>query len=448
MGLIEQIPIIGPAAYYLLPFLLVLGVVVAVHEYGHYIVAKWCGVHSDVFSLGFGPELFGWVDKHDTRWKVCLIPLGGYVKFRGDADAASAQEDSEAMANLTEEQLAASFPRASLPRRAAIVAAGPIFNFVLAAFLLAGVAMIAGVQSNNPVVGTVIEETEGAKAGFLENDRIITVDGVPVEEFSDFSSKVADETGQTYQVEIERDGARQVIPFTYKPAIILSRVTSGSAAADAGIEDGDEIVSIDGEEIDVFQQLRDAVIAAEGGSLEIGVRRNGEPFTFTLTPRETEIRDGDGEIVTRWLIGVQTSQSFGLGSQLERLGPVEALSHGVRGTTNVITNTLFFIYEMFAGRGDVSDLGGPIRIAEVSGDAAGNGFADLIQLMAILSASIGLINLFPIPVLDGGHLLFYAIEAIRGKPMNARMQEVGLTIGLALIVMLMVFATYNDVMRL
>jgi regulator of sigma E protease len=163
MGLIEQIPVIGPTAYYLLPFIFVLSIVVAVHEYGHYIVAKWCGVHSDVFSLGFGPELFGWDDSKGTRWKVCLIPLGGYVKFRGDADAASARADDEAIESMTEDELSRSFPRAALWRRALIVAAGPVFNFVLAILILAGVAMVSGVASDKPVIGTVVEDTEGSR---------------------------------------------------------------------------------------------------------------------------------------------------------------------------------------------------------------------------------------------------------------------------------------------
>ena len=448
MGLIEQIPVIGPMAYYILPFLLVLGVVVAVHEYGHYIVAKWCGVHSDVFALGFGPELFGWYDKKGTRWKVCLIPLGGYVKFRGDADAASAQTDEGAMATMPEEELAASFPRASLARRAAIVAAGPIFNFVLAILLLAGIAMVSGVQSDKPIVGTVVEDMESAKAGFMTGDRIISVDGEPVVSFREFARKVVDEAGSAYDVVIERDGERDVISFNYEPAITLSRVISNGAAAEAGIEEGDEVVSINGERVRVFQDLRDAVLATEGEPLAIGVIRDGVELDFTLAPRMTETRNSDGDVVTLWLIGVEGASSFGMGSELERLGPIAALQHGATGTANVIGNTLYFVYDLFAGRGDTADLGGPIRIAEVSGDAAADGFSSLVQLMAILSASIGLINLFPIPVLDGGHLVFYAIEAVRGKPMNERMQEIGLTIGLVMIVMLMVYATYNDVMRL
>ena len=447
MGFIEQIPLIGPTLYYLLPFLLVLGIVVAVHEYGHYIVAKWCGVHSDVFSIGFGPELYGWDDSKGTRWKVCLIPLGGYVKFRGDADAASARSDDDAIAMMSEAELAASFPRAALWKRAAIVAAGPVFNFILAALILMGVAMVSGLPSDRPVVGVVLEDSDGAKAGFEVGDRIIAVNGEAVESFRVFGRTVLDDTGGRHEVEIDRGGTRLTIPFEILSPVTLADVTDG-AAREAGLRPGDTILSIDGKPIRVFQDLRDAVLESAGRPLDVEVGRNGETLSFEVVPRPHEATDEDGNPQQRWLIGVTGGSSFGLGSSLERAGPVDALVYGVSYTTDIITGSLAFIADIFRGSGDATDLGGPIRIAEVSGQAADDGFASLMRLTAILSASIGLINLFPIPVLDGGHLLFYAIEAIRGRPMSERMQEIGLTIGLAMVVMLMVYATYNDVMRL
>jgi len=446
MGFIEQIPVIGPVAYYMLPFILVLGIVVAVHEYGHYIVAKWCGVHSDVFSLGFGPELFGWDDSKGTRWKVCLIPLGGYVKFRGDADAASAREDDAAMVEMTEAERAASFPRAALWKRASIVVAGPLFNFVLAILVYAGVAMVSGLPSSEPVIGQVIEESEGARAGFVEGDRILSVDGAPVTTFRDFGTALTSDSSTTREVAVERDGGQVIVPFAYTLPVTISSVSG--AAAEAGVEAGDTILTIDDAPIRVFEDLRQAVLASEGSSLDIAVERDGETLNYAVTPRESTYTDENGEAATRWLVGVSGGASIGLLSGLDRAGPGAALAHGAESTWGIISGSLSFIADIFRGRGDSADLGGPIRIAEVSGDAADDGFASLMRLTAIISASIGLINLFPIPVLDGGHLLFYAIEAVRGRPLSERMQEIGLTIGLAMVVMLMVYATYNDVMRL
>ncbi len=446
MGFIEQIPFIGSSAYYLIPFIFVLSIVVAVHEYGHYIVAKWCGVHSDVFSLGFGPELFGWDDSKGTRWKVCLIPLGGYVKFRGDADAASARADDEAIETMTEEELARSFPRATLLRRALIVAAGPVFNFVLAVVILAGVGMVSGIASDKPVIGTVIEDTEGSRAGFLVGDRVLEIDGEAVTSFRKFGQTVINEGGRTYEVAIERDGRRMTLPFTYTYPAELADVPSG-AAYDAGIRKGDIVTRIGDKEIGVFQDLRNAVLASDGKELPFEVLRNGETLKFAVTPRPHTRTNDDGEEVQSWLIGVQGGPSFGLRAAPERVGLFKAVEYGTTFTIRVLGDSLSFIIDIFRGKADSKDLGGPIRIAEVSGDAADDGFASLMRLTAILSASIGLINLFPIPVLDGGHLLFYAIEAVRGRPMSQRMQEVGLTIGLAMVVMLMVYATYNDVLR-
>ncbi len=446
MGFIEQIPVIGPTAYYLLPFILVLGIVVAVHEYGHYIVAKWCGVHSDVFSVGFGPELLGWNDAKGTRWKICAIPLGGYVKFRGDMDAASAQADEGALGSMTEAERAASFPRAKLWKRACIVAAGPVFNFVLAVLIFAGVAMVSGLPSDEPVVGLVVEEGEGARAGFEEGDRILAVDGTPVEGFRDFGRTLAEDTTTTREVAIERGGETLILPFAYANPVTVS--SAQGAAGEAGIEAGDTILSIDGTPIRAFDDLRRTVLSSGGRSLAIAVERGGETLTFDVTPREDTYTDAEGETATRWLVGISGDSGLGLGTTLQRAGPVEAVVHGVRSTGAILGGSLAFIADIFRGQGDSADLGGPIRIAEVSGEAADDGFASLMRLTAIISASIGLINLFPIPVLDGGHLLFYAIEAVRGKPLSERMQEIGLTIGLAMVVMLMVYATYNDVMRL
>jgi len=442
MSFIEQIPLIGPVAYYVIPFFVVLMVVVFIHEYGHYKVAQWCGVQSDAFSIGFGPELFGWNDKRGTRWKLSLIPLGGYVKFRGDADAASGTADEEALEEMTEEERKGSFPAASLPRRAAIVAAGPIFNFILAAVLF------AGLPTDDPVIDDVEEGTAAAAAGFLPGDRLLSVDGKEISAFSELNRAARGSDGKTVSVEVDRDGNTLVFPFTFVPPITVQQVRSDGAAAAAGIKPGDTIISVEGKKVVLFEDLRTAVTDSKGNPISILLNRDGQEIQVSATPELREIRDENNNIVTRYLLGVTHGSSLGIWPPLESASILDAAETGVKQTYGVLSATLFFLYELVAGRGDVGDLGGPIRIAEFSGEAAEAGTSSLIGLMAVLSASIGLINLFPIPVLDGGHLLFYAIEGVRGKPMSERVQEIGLTIGFALIISLMVFATYNDVIRL
>lgn len=448
MSFIEQIPLIGPLASYIIPFFIVLMVVVFIHEYGHYKVAQWCGVKSDAFSIGFGPELFGWQDKRGTRWKLSAIPLGGYVKFRGDADPSSGSVDEEALKQMTDEERAGSFPAASLPRRAAIVAAGPFFNFVLAAVLFAGIAYSVGVPTDKPFVDEVEEGSIAEEAGFAVGDRFLTIDGQEISKFSDLNSAVRASNGKVVTVDVERGGDTVTLPFTFIPPMTIEAVRTDGAAAAAGIEAGDILLSLDGEKIISFEGLRETVMESRGKPIEVTLDRDGEILDVSLTAEMREIRDENNNIVTRYFIGVTHVSSLGMFPPLENASLLESGKTGVTQTWGVLSGTVFFLYELFAGRGDVGDLGGPIRIAEFSGEAAQQGASSLIYLMAVLSASIGLINLFPIPVLDGGHLLFYAIEAVRGKPMNERVQEIGLTIGFALIVSLMLFATYQDVGRL
>ncbi len=448
MSFIEQIPLVGPLASYVIPFFIVLMVVVFIHEYGHYKVAQWCGVESDAFSIGFGPEIFGWKDKRGTRWKLSLIPLGGYVKFRGDADAASGTVDAEALEQMTDAQRAGSFPAASLPRRAAIVAAGPFFNFVLAAVLFAGLAYAVGVPTDKTIIDEVEEGSIAEGAGFKAGDNLLAVDGKPISKFSELSAAARASNGEAVSVEIGRDGETVTLPFTFLPPITVQTVRTDGAAAEAGIEPGDVIKTVNGQKVLLFEDLRTAVTSSKGEPIAISLERDGETIELSATPEMREMRDENNNIVTRYLLGVTHSSSLGMWPPLESTSPLDAAKTGVERTYSVLSGTMFFLYELIAGRGDIGDLGGPIRIAEFSGEAAQQGTSSLIGLMAVLSASIGLINLFPIPVLDGGHLLFYAIEAVRGKPMNERVQEIGLTIGFALIVSLMLFATYQDVARL
>jgi regulator of sigma E protease len=361
---------------YLLPFLFVLTVVVFVHELGHFLVARWCGVAIKTFSIGFGPEIVGFNDRHGTRWRLSWIPLGGYVKFIDDENAASAGQKS--LEQLTPEQRAQSFQGKSLGQRAAIVAAGPIANFILAVVIF---TMIFG----------------------LFGERI---------------------TAATVDI-----------------------VTPGSAAERAGFLPGDKVVSIDGQVIESFSEMQRIVGMSPDQPLHFTVERDGKTIDITATPERKEITDKFGNVIRLGLLGIQRSASPDDWT-LKRHDPVTAFVMAVKECYFVVSRSLGYLYDVVTGRESADQLGGPIRIAQVSGQVATAGFVALLNLAAIISVSIGLLNLFPIPMLDGGHLLFYSIEAIRGRPLSESTQEIGFRIGLAFVLMLMIFATWNDLIHL
>jgi regulator of sigma E protease len=367
----------GGLVGYLVPFLFVLTIVVFFHELGHFLVARWCGIRVLTFSLGFGPELAGFNDRYGTRWKISAVPLGGYVKFFGDENAASAP-DHAAAAAMSESEKKDSFIGQKVGSRAAVVAAGPIANFILAIAIFAAIFMIAGKQTTSARVDAV---------------------------------------------------------------------QSGSAAAAAGFQAGDLVVSIDGNKIDSFADMQRIVSVSSGEPLKIVVERKNSEITLTATPQLKEIKDNFGNVHRLGVLGISRSMAPG-DIKTEKLGPYGAVVLGAQETWFVVDRTLSYIVGVFAGREAADQLGGPIRIAQVSGQVASAGFVALIHLTAVLSVSIGLLNLFPIPLLDGGHLLFYGIEALRGRPLSERAQEVGFRIGLAIVVMLMIFATFNDILHL
>jgi len=367
----------GLVVGYLIPFIFVLAVVIFVHEMGHFLVGRWCGVGVKAFSIGFGPEIFGWHDKHGTRWKFSIIPLGGYVKFAGDANVVSSR-DADEVNRMSDEERALSFHHKSVAKRAAIVAAGPAFNFIFAIVIFAGIAYFNGKTVLEPRVGAVIE---------------------------------------------------------------------GSAAERAGFAPGDLIMSINGREIVGFSDLQRLVSSSSGDNLRIVVERDGVLETLVATPVRTETETPFGRQRVG-LLGLQALNDEGAIRRLE-FGPIESLGQGVAETVFVIDRTVDYLHKLVTGRESADQLTGPIRIAKVSGDVATfGGLLGLISLTALLSVSIGFINLFPIPMLDGGHLMFYAIEAVRGRPLSDQAQEIGFRIGLALVLMLMLFVTWNDIVNL
>ncbi len=362
---------------YLIPFLFVLTIVVFFHELGHFVVARWAGVKVLTFSLGFGPELVGFNDRHGTRWKISAIPLGGYVKFFGD-DSEASTPSADALASMSEEERAGSFHYKKVGPRAAIVAAGPVANFILAIVIFAGLFTFLGKPSTSARV---------------------------------------------------------------------DKVEAGSAAAAAGFQVGDVVTNIDGTAIDSFSDMQRIVGIRAGEKLTFTVKRDNSTVQLQGTPELKEVKDPFGNAHKLGVLGITRSMSPG-DITTERVDPATAVWLGVKETWFVVDRTLAYIGGVFTGREAADQVGGPLRIAQISGQVATFGLAALVHLAAVLSISIGLLNLFPVPLLDGGHLLFYAVEAVRGRPLSERAQEMGFRIGLGLVLMLMVFATYNDILHL
>ena len=367
----------GGIAGYVIPFLFVLSIVVFFHELGHFLIARWCGVRILVFSIGFGPEIIGFNDRHGTRWKISAIPLGGFVKFFGDDNVASASSEAR-LADIDPRERATSFVFQSVGKRAAIVVAGPLANFVLAVAIFTAIFMFYGKQTMSARVDAVQPDSAAAAAGFQPGDLVVAIDGELVDSFADMQRVVSESAGETLAITVERDGVRRVLK---------------------------------------------------------------------AAPMLKEVKDNFGNVRRIGILGISRSMAAS-DLKFEPVRPLQAVSMGVKETWFVVDRSLSYLAGVLVGREPADQLGGPIRIAQMSGQVATIGFVALIHLAAVLSVSIGLLNLFPIPLLDGGHLLFYSIEALRGRPLSDRAQEVGFRIGLAIVLMLMIFATFNDIVHL
>lgn len=358
---------------YAVPFLAVLTVIVFVHEMGHYLVARWNGVAIHTFSVGFGRELFGWNDKHGTRWRVSAIPLGGYVRFVGDMNAASVPDADAPM--LKDPAIAPHlFVNKSVWQRIAIVVAGPLANIILTFLILYSLLLGYGRYTVPAVIGEVLPGSVAEAAGFLPGDEIVAVDGYVVRGFEDFQRYVATSPARPVAIDLERDGVVQ---------------------------------------------------------------------SLALTPEAVEVEDRFGNMQRVGRIGVSRDISD-TDLTLYRPGPIEAIGMTVEEIRFIVQRTGQFLGDFFVGRGDVEQLSGPVKVAKVSGEVATLGVIALINLMALLSLNIGIFNLLPVPMLDGGHLLYYLIEAVRGRPLSMRVQEIGFRFGFALVLCLMVFTVFND----
>ena len=357
-------------------FLFVITLVVFFHELGHFAAARYYGVKVLVFSVGFGKEIFGWNDRHGTRWKLSWIPVGGYVKFAGDADVSS-RPDEEAASRMSAAERSATLMFKPVGQRAVVAAAGPFANFALAIVLLTGLFMYSGHSVMSPVIG---------------------------------------------------------------------QVTKGSPAALAGIQSGDRVTQIDGTEVTDFQQLPEIISLSGGQRLTIGLIRQGRDLTVNVTPKLMKTTDVLGNPTSQMVIGVRPDAKTPV--RRESYGPIGAFSAACSETWNIIHGTIVGVSQMITGRASADQLRGPVGIANMTRQVEDFVFLPLLNLVAILSVSIGLVNLFPIPLLDGGHLLYYAVEAVLGRPLGERAQDVGFRLGLVLVLGLMLLTTWNDLVRL
>jgi regulator of sigma E protease len=367
---------LAAAGWYVIPFVVILSVVVFFHELGHYLVGRWCGVKIEAFSLGFGPELFARIDKHGTRWRIAALPLGGYVRFHGDANATSAP-DVQALAQMPQSERRQTLAGQPLINRAAIVAAGPIANFLLAIVIFTGTFAISGQFTLAPRVGGLEAGSPAEIAGFMPGDLVLTINGEKVDSFEDLHQAVTNNAGLKMSFEVDRAG--QIVTLEATPTI---------------------------------------------GLVDLG------PFGKRRVSR----------------LGVKSSVDPA-DRRFETCSLPTCVVWSVRETWSVVEGTGAYIVGLLAGRQSVDQISGPVGVAQVAGEVAKIHIFALIGLTALFSVSVGLMNLLPIPMLDGGHLLFYAIEAVRGRPLSERTQEIGLRVGIAIVAMIVIFSVSNDLFR-
>jgi regulator of sigma E protease len=447
-------------AIYPLALLVLLTIVVFFHELGHFWVARRCGVKVDVFSVGFGSELFGFTDRHGTRWKVSAIPLGGYVKMKGQSDTETVETPDPA--SLSVEEREGSFLFKKLWQKAAIVFAGPAANYVLAVIIFAIIFATFGRSSTAPIIGLIEPGSPAEQAGLKLGDRVEKVAGYDIDEFMRIIQALQIDVAEVVPVVVKRgdetltvqvkpnvvthegslgnvDTIRDIGVSPYTPPV-AGAITPASAAEKAGIKAGDRIVSVDGIDIQDFGQVSRMIGSGNGRPVDIVIDRGGQPLSFNVTPIPGPAPSKMGGTEIRPLLGIQAEEKH----EYHRYSPIKAVWVASQETARVSGFILTTIGQMITGTRSASEVGSILRISKVAGDAAQTGLPDFLGLVALISINLGLVNLFPIPLLDGGHLAFYGIEAIRGRPLSPRAQDIALRIGLAAVASLMLFAVWND----
>jgi regulator of sigma E protease len=422
-------------------FVVALSIIVAVHEYGHYIVGRWSGIEAEVFSLGFGPVIFSRVDKRGTRWQLAALPFGGYVKFVGDANAASVGSEGDPDATPPARNTMAGAP---LWARAATVSAGPIFNFIMSIAIFAAIATLNGTPRQPLTVGSV--NTVPYAVDLRPGDEVLEIGGIKVPgpgdalTFDELLRQLPVESNVDYL--LRRGGVEITVSTAHPMPAVVVQLAPQSAAYESGMQQGDVITHVEGKEILAFRQLQQAVLAAEGAPLALTVWRDGEVLDVTLSAKRVDEPQPGGGYETNWRIGIVGGMLFRPAT--EQLSPLQGIEAGVNMTTSIITGSFSGLYHMVSGAISSCNMSGPLGIAQVSGAMARQGVENFIYFIGVLSTAVGLLNLFPIPVLDGGHLTFYAYEAVTGRKPSERALQFLMTLGLTVILSLTAFALFND----
>jgi regulator of sigma E protease len=455
--------LLGGALDYVVSALVALGALIFIHELGHFLVAKAMGVGVERFSLGFGPRIFSF-RRGETEYCISIVPLGGYVKMTGEE-----AHGEDAIHPATEEppvDPAKSFATKPLWARALIVFAGPAMNFVLAAVIFSVVFAAVGVPVLEPTIGRVTPDSPAAQGGLRPRDRVVAIDGKPVEHWGEIEDAVTRANGRPLTLTIARDGVRQDVTVTprkvpvrtpfnepaeawsigarpYLPPVV-GEVRPSMPAAEAGLQPRDRIVAFNGQPIETWDELAEMISTRADETLTLRIERGGSRMDVTVTPRVEVERDalGNETKVGRIGIATATSQSF------QRSDPLTALARGVARTWDVTAITVVSIWKLITGTIPASNIGGPLQISMVAGQQAQQGLVSYAFFVALISVNLAILNLLPVPMLDGGHLLFFAIEGVLGRPLSLRKREIAQQIGLALLLLLMVFALFNDLTRL
>lgn len=438
MDLTQFLPQFGGAAFTVAAFVLAISIIVAIHEYGHYIVGRWSGIHAEVFSLGFGPVLFSRKDRRGTLWQVAALPLGGYVKFLGDSNAASVGGRE-----VTAEERRRTMMGAPLWARAATVLAGPVFNFILSLVMFAALLLWQGVPTDQLRIASLAGLPPGFALDLREGDEVLAIGPVDV---TDGTEDLSSETMPLEPVmdwKVRRDGSEMVVRGPYPFAPIASGIALDSGARAVDMRAGDVILAVDGQPVFAFDQIAKVVTEGEGRPVKFDVWRNGEPLTFVVTPRRTDLPNEDGGFETRWIAGLTGGIFFE--PTVESPGIAEAVGTAAIQIKEIVTASISGLLHIVRGDISLCNLSGPVGIAQASGAMAENGISDFLLWVAVLSTAVGLMNLFPIPVLDGGHLVFHAWEGLTGRPPSATAFRVLMAVGLTVILGVTLLAILNDV---